>query len=351
MGSQGHRGPAIFQDGIVLQRGPLVLGPIDIRDMELNPNRERDGANNSIAVAWHGLNGAPGAARSAEGSDGLVQIAGGFYREYENGRIYTKRPVGTFWVYGAIGDHYAGMGGPDSWLGWPATTELALDEEGGRVVKFQNGAIYWWPDTGPIELGNIALRYKGIVCFGETDWDQGSDSDEPYAILGVIPADIAQSQTLASTVYQDVDAIESRGDQIDLYVGPPNGVAVTTTIMEQDFGTPEQAREKAAEGVKAATDVISTALDYVPYVGPILSKAAERALNAAESDIAGAFEELFELRDDTIGTHKMVLTPKQLVTMTLAPDQEFKGIRYRTETQLISGHGASYKAYLDVQKA
>jgi LGFP repeat len=345
MGNQ-QGGPAFLQEGTVLQGGPIVVRPVDVGQLEVNPNRERDAANNSIAVAHAGLNGAPGAPRAAEGPDGLVEIDGGFYREYESGRIYTKRQVGTFWVFGAIGDRYTELGGPSSPLGWPTSPEV--DFEGGRVTTFQNGAIYWWPDTGAIDLGDVALRYKGIVCFGETDWDQSSDSDEPYAVMGVIPADPARAQALASQVYQDVDAIQSRGDSIDLYLGRPHGAAVTTTIMEQDFGTPEQAREVAAEGVRVGTDVVSGVLEIVPYVGPILGTAAERALKAAETDIADAVVRLFGLRDDAIGTDTMVLSPKRMVTLTREPELQFMGIGYRVETGLLNRHGASYKAYFDV---
>ena len=347
MGNQGQGGPAFLQEGVVLQGAPIVVRPVDLVHIALNPNRERDGASNSIAVAYAGLNGAPGAPRSAEGPEGLVEIDGGFYREYESGRIYTKRQVGTFWVFGAIGARYTELGGPSSSLGWPTSPEVDFD--GGRVTTFQNGAIYWWPDTGAIDLGDVALRYKGLACFGETDWDQGSDSDEPYAVLGVIPADVTRSQALASQVHEDVDAIESRGDLIDLYVGRPHGAVVRTTIMEQDFGTPEQAREVAAAGVEVGTDVVSGALELIPYVGPILGTAAERAIKGAETDISDAVVRMFGLRDDTIGTDTLVLSPKQMVTMTRTPQQEFMGIGYRVETALLNRHGASYKAYLDVE--
>ena len=54
------------------------------------------------------------------------------------------------------------------------------------VRTFQKGAIYWWPDTGAIQFGNISLQYKGLYCFGETD--KLSSADKPYVIFGVVPA-------------------------------------------------------------------------------------------------------------------------------------------------------------------
>ena len=71
-------------------------------------------------------------------------------------------------------------------LGYPISDEMDF-AEGGRVSIFQNGSIYWWPDTGPILLKEVIVNYTGFICFGETD--EFSDSDEPYVIFGVISPD------------------------------------------------------------------------------------------------------------------------------------------------------------------
>jgi hypothetical protein len=93
---------------------------------------------------------------------------------------------------------------------------------------FEHGAIYWWPDSGAIELVNIVVRYTGLYCFGETDNDQLSGGDEPYVIFGVIPPPPAASYEKHTGIYGQpedqfgsVDAGDSREDNIELYRGLP----------------------------------------------------------------------------------------------------------------------------------
>ena len=163
-------------------RGSLVKNVVTDPGGVNIPVSRRTYAERQIKSKWNSLRGVPGAPKKA-GNDGLVEIGEGFYREYLNGRIYYLLELGAFWVYGAIGDRYTQLGGPSSWLGHPISDEEVFFD--GRGSKFQNGAIYWWPDTGAIELGDIVVRYAGLACFGETD--EASDSDEPYVIFGVVP--------------------------------------------------------------------------------------------------------------------------------------------------------------------
>ena len=43
-----------------------------------------------------------------------------------------------------------------------------------------------WLDTGARALNDVIVHYTGLHCFGETDVDHGTDSDEPYATIGVV---------------------------------------------------------------------------------------------------------------------------------------------------------------------
>src|SRR5512133_3399861 len=137
----------------------------------LDPHKEvpslRHTADVEITQKWNALGGEPGAAKVA-GDAGLVQLDSGFFREFANGTIYAERSRGkACWVHGAIAGRYAQLGGPRGSLGWPTSDEEDFD--GGRASAFQNGAIYWWPDVGAIDLGNVVVRYAGLFCFGETD--------------------------------------------------------------------------------------------------------------------------------------------------------------------------------------
>jgi hypothetical protein len=302
-------------------------------------------ADAAIGQAWMGLAGAPGPSTSPPGMSGLVVTAGGYYREYANGRIYYAPDSGAWWVYGAIGQRYTDLGGPSSWLGWPVSNEEPFADAVGRVSRFERGAIYWWPDTGAIELADIVVRYRGLMCFGETDWDQGSDSDEPYVILGVVAPPPALSGSATSPIYQDVDSGESEPDLIEIYRGQPLGVAVTATVMEHDYGDPNVYRATVQKGVDAAADFIAK----LPI--PVLAGLAGEALKMAGPTIVDEINGLLDTGDDRIGTASILITPRQLVTLTRAPSSEFHGIQFDLESPLVSGLGASYKAYFDVWAA
>jgi hypothetical protein len=53
--------------------------------------------------------------------------------------------------------------------------------------------------------------------------------------------------------------------------------------------------------------------------------------------------------DDLIGTVPLVLTAKGMVTLTRVERQNLKGVVWHRDSPLISGDGASYKIYVDVQ--
>jgi len=137
-------------------QGPGGIIP-PMMEQALREAAKRRNANQKINRKWSLLNGLPGAALTP-GDDGLIKAGDGFYREFTSGRIYYQSTIGVFWVYGSIGDKYTQLGGPSSWLGWPTSDEQPFTEDG-CVSTFQDGAIYWWPDTGAIELGEISLRY------------------------------------------------------------------------------------------------------------------------------------------------------------------------------------------------
>ena len=188
------------------------------------------------------------AASPASALSELEAVGGGYRRRYEHGRIYTS-PKGTAWVYGAIGAKYDALGGSKSWLGLPTADEEPF-AEGGRASTFEHGAIYWWPDTGAIDLNDVVVHYTGLICFGQTSWDEGPGSDEPYVVLGAVAP--ANNFAGRSQVYEDVDGGESRPDLIEIYRGKPYGVNVSALLMEHDFDDPDKYKWAVAASVEAA---------------------------------------------------------------------------------------------------
>lgn len=270
----------------------------------------------------------------------------GRYNHFQGGSIYWSPSTGAHVVYGAIRDRWAAIGWERSYLGYPLSDEEEFDE-GGRVNQFQGGQVYWWPDTGAIDLNQVIVHYTGLVCFGETSWDQGSNSDEPYALFGVVSP--TGGRAVSTRIYEDVDAKESRPDLVELYRGKPGGLVISITIMEHDEGDPNKYLSQVKGGVEAASKGIATVVSFIPVVGPILGQAIGSGLAAAKDAIAGALNSIFDFGDDVIGRATTTLSPKRMVVLAARTgNSTYKGIGYKAESDLISGSGASYKTYFGI---
>src|SRR5580692_5048367 len=80
-----------------------------------------------------------------------ARFGGGAEQLFRRGMIVERQDGRVFVVYGAIFDHYLAAGGVASALGPPISDER--DAPGGaRVVRFQNGDIYWHEAFGPREV-------------------------------------------------------------------------------------------------------------------------------------------------------------------------------------------------------
>lgn len=64
--------------------------------------------------------------------------------------------------------------------------------------------------------------------------------------------------------------------------------------------------------------------------------------------ITDAVNELLGTEDDLIGTVGLALSPTDMTRLARAERQNFHNIQAHLESPLISGDGASYKAYFDV---
>ncbi|QCB29372.1 alpha/beta hydrolase-fold protein [Corynebacterium endometrii] len=61
---------------------------------------------------------------------------------------YWSPDTGAHVLFGRINTAYAGMGGANSWLGFPKTGEITAPDGKGRFVHFEHGSIYWTAQTG-----------------------------------------------------------------------------------------------------------------------------------------------------------------------------------------------------------
>lgn len=93
---------------------------------------------------------------------------GGKAQDFANGRAYWHPRTGAQFVWGRIGARYQEVGGPESPLGYPLTSEMATPDGVGRFVHFENGSIYWTPDTGAqLVMGDFMNTWAG------EDWEKG----------------------------------------------------------------------------------------------------------------------------------------------------------------------------------
>jgi hypothetical protein len=266
---------------------------------------------------------------------------------YQDGIIYRRADGGTAWVHGAIGARYEQLGGASSWLGMPLSDEMAFGSDDGRVNAFERGAIYFWDDVGAIELNDIIVQYTGLMCFGESDQDQSSDSDEPYVLLGV--ASPESTIETRSQIYEDVDDTESRPEFLEIYRGKPLGLAIPMRLMEHDLGDPDAYKAEVAKFVEETFNAAAAASTQVPYIGPVLA-AIVPLLKKPTAEFLNA---TLGTGDDLIGSAVITLTPKQLVVLAArTPASSFNGLTYKVESPALgASQGATYKLYLTLGTA
>lgn len=263
------------------------------------------------------------------------------------GKVY-RTADGSVEVFGAILERYLALGGPTSWLGKPLTDELVIEEDG-RLTQFEHGTIFWWPDTGAIDMDRIVVRCVGVHSFGETN--ESSAADELYALFGVVGPDGA---TVARTgIVTGVDAGETPRLGADIYAGRPAGLVVTATLMEHDHGSPDQYLGSVHKGVDAAMEAGEKALYAIPYFGAILGLAHDKLVtDEVKRDVARFISDLFGLEDDNLGLQAVTLSIKRLVvTAAHSPAISNWGVAYDFESDLYSAQSGSWKLLYSIGRA
>jgi hypothetical protein len=271
------------------------------------------------------------------------------FPDHPESSIYWTPESGAHPVWGAIRQRWAEMGWETSYLGFPRSQEVDFPE-GGRVSAFEGGAIYWWPDTGPIDLRGVVLHYTGLHCFGETAWDQGSSADEPYVTFGMVAP--TGSWSVQSQIYGDVDSGDSRPDLLELYRGHPGGMTISTLLMEHDEGDPNAYKSEMGKAVAAGFTGVGALIALIPAVGPVLAGVAAPIFGAVAPKVTDWLNQLAHFGDDKLGEATLAISAKQMVLLAArTPNSDFDGIGFKLETPLLSGDGASYKAYFGLVPA
>lgn len=152
-----------------------------------------------IGQAWPAMADAMGLSQEDRGSDCVVggdiakqdlsivgscttnefPMARGVAQEFRNGTAYWSPETGAHALYGTINGLYASMGAATSWLGFPTTTELGTPNGKGRYVHFENGSIYWTPQTGAFAVPKDVMEAWGREKYenGEFGFPNGNAYD------------------------------------------------------------------------------------------------------------------------------------------------------------------------------
>ncbi len=108
----------------------------------------------------------------------------GRYNHFQNGSIYWTQATGAFEVRGFIREKWSALGWETSPLGYPTTDELGTPDKVGRYNHFQNGSIYWTPETGAHEVRGL-IHAKWSSLGWETSYLGYPTTDEVVAADGV----------------------------------------------------------------------------------------------------------------------------------------------------------------------
>lgn len=261
--------------------------------------------------------------------------------------IIWSPQTGAQAIWGDIRRRWAELGWERSYLGYPTSDESNFPD-GGRVNSFQRGGIYWWPDTGALDLNDVVLHYTGLVCLRETG--ETSGADEPYVLMGVVSP--FSGAAFRSQTYSKVDSDTSRPDLIEIYRGKPNGLILEITLMENDHGDPEKFRKEIQAAMTAAHGLGTAALGLIPVVGGAIAAVVGPLIQKFIPEVAKAVNNLFGFGDDKIGSERIVLTGKDLILLARRTNNSnYKNVGYKFSTNNLRGHNANYKVYFGIVPA
>jgi len=86
---------------------------------------------------------------SATGDEQMAPDGRGRYRLYQNGAIYYTPQTGAHAMSGPIGDMWLSLGAERSELCYP-TSEVTNLPDGRRMQRFEHGTIIWTQQDGPL---------------------------------------------------------------------------------------------------------------------------------------------------------------------------------------------------------
>jgi LGFP repeat len=277
----------------------------------------------------------------------------GRFNHFENGTktIFWHPSTGANGVEGDIKVRWNELGWERSYLGYPTSDEVDFPD-GGRVNAFQRGGIYWWPDTGAIDINDVLIQYTGLVCIKETGdgWVDPDGGDEPYVVIGVVsPFSSGGYQT---PTYRSVDSNTSRPDSMEIYRGKPNGLALAVRLMEHDKGDQKKYTDDIIKAMTKVHQTGTAALNLIPIVGSGIAAIAGPLIQKFIPALGNAVSNLLDTGDDEIGRQTIILTGKDMLILARQrQNSTFKGVEFKFSTNNLRGENANYKIYFGLVPA
>ncbi len=109
------------------------------------------------------------------------QVPGGTAQDFKGGRVFWSSSTGAHAAAGMIGGAYQAAAGPGGPLGLPVGDDQGLPDGRGRFQSFQNGSVYWTPQTGAQMVRGAMLQEWGAQGFegGPAGYPTGPEQPTP----------------------------------------------------------------------------------------------------------------------------------------------------------------------------
>jgi hypothetical protein len=195
--------------------------------------------------------------------------------------------------------------------------------------------------------GPIQIRYKGLVCFGESSgFIEGGSADEPFALIAAIFRDGHRTERFPnpSAFYSDVDSGDSRNWPVGaVFEGRPVSVGIFIHLKDDKDDYTEHGARTKNEKYRVALDSAAQGVAF----------GAKRDGLRIPEDCEPLWQtyrilDAYRQADQTIGMEYMVIPVETLARMSERPLLSFKAIDYHFDSPLVSFGDASYKVYFDV---
>lgn len=203
-----------------------------------------------------------------------------------------------------IGQRYVADGRAAGAVGIPmAATRLIPG--GGAVQPFSGGYIRVLDKRTDTVVTNLAtVIFLGFRCNEESDYDQGTPSDEPYFIIGVSGVKANETKTFGpfeNTNKGDVQHVPANQAVITTIAQPP--IFLSVNAMEADEGNPEEAAAKVKASCLDAIKVIQVGAEVFGQAQVLAATVLLQTLfSQVGSELSTLASSLLGLGDDEAGS-------------------------------------------------